>query len=248
MFNCINAVLLSLCLSSIVSAAACPANFVSAKYSRNENTILFWQNLDGKLTEVETPYSTESYISNISSTIDQRNQPLIVWIESGDRDNRLMMLAKDRNKKWLSPVVISASKKELSSPSLIRAGDGSVFLAWASDQNGNDDVYLTQYFDDEWTDVKAVNIANKVPDILPKLSIENDGSVGLAWRSFKTPIIGYEDQYTSLTPALTQSEMQQVLQQQCDYDRASIKHPESDEPLFINYYQDIFNSFEKRLY
>lgn len=237
--------LLSTCCLSHANESACSVNFTSAEYSEDENIILFWQSSSGILGERQEAYKTESYISNLSSTIDQSGQPLIFWLESSDRDNRLMMLAKDSYNQWATPVVITSSKSELSSLSLIRATDGLVFLAWASDESGSDDVYFTRYVEGDWDDVQVLNDENKVPDILPILSIDNDGSVGLTWRTFTDPIIGYEDKFKSLTSALTSAEMKQVLERQCSYDRPSIIYPNSDQPLFINYYQDVFNSFEK---
>ena len=231
-----------------VSAGGCSLNYVSAKYSKSENSILFWQNRKGVLSEAQIAYTTDNYISNIAASVVLGEIPLIVWVESNDKGNRIMSAVKGADNKWLSPVVVASSKNELSSSSMISSTDGVAFLAWASDASGNDDIYYTEYRQGKWAAAKLVNPKNKVPDILPTLSISNDGSVALAWRSFNDPLIGYEDKFTSLTSVLGPEEMKEVLEGQCIYDRPEIKHPASDEPLFINYYQDPFYSFEKNVY
>lgn len=231
-----------------VNAAECSVNFVSAEYSKDENSILFWSNVKGELTSKQTPYKTDSHLSNILSSVDIAGRPLIVWLESTDRDNRLMSISQDSNDQWLTAVVVLRSKNEISSLSLINAPDGSSFLAFASDESGNDDVFVAQFRDGKWSDIKAHNPKNKVPDILPILSVERDGSLGLSWRTFVSPNVGYQDKFENLTDPLSALEMERLLSKQCAYDRPSVEQPESNEPLFINYYQDIFDSVDRILF
>lgn len=231
--------------NTVAKDSKCSLNFVTAQYLESENFILLWENVKGDLGDVQITYKTENFISNVVSSVDENNQPIIVWHESGDKGNRLLSTVKDVYNKWLPPVVIESSKNELTSLSLVKSPGGVIYLSWASDLSGNDDVYLSQFSQGKWGDAVAVNPKNKVPDILPTLSVNFHGSVELVWRTLSSQVIGYEDKSIILTSALTTFELEQFLKNQCSYDRASIKSPDSDEPLFINYYQDVFDSYEK---
>lgn len=244
----IGSLLIFICIGAKAGNSTCSLNVVSVKYSEAKSSILLWQSVGGFWGDEQVPYETKGFISNVVSSIDRNDQPLIVWLEVGDSDNRLMSISKDAYSEWTSPTVILSSKSELTSPAIIRASDSTVYLSWVSDARGNDDVYFARFIESEWSSPVGVNAKNKVPDILPSLSIDNDGSVGLSWRAFKDPLIGYEEKFISLTSALTADGMQQVLSRQCVYDRSSIKLPESSEPLFVNYHQDVFFSFERVQY
>jgi hypothetical protein len=237
-----------LLVSFEASASECPVNFVSAKYSDAKNEIVFWHAENKILGDKQIAYETENHISSLLSSVDSSTRPVIVWVENAKRDNRLMSITKQPSGKWSRPLIIASSKNELSSPSLMRAPDGSSFVAWASDESGDDDIYFARYSDAKWSSAKVAHGENRVPDILPTLSVSNDGSIALSWRTFVNPNIGYEDKLMNLSSALSAIEMKQLLAQQCKYDRPSIKHPDSDEPLFINYYQDAFFSTDKSIY
>jgi hypothetical protein len=240
--------LLSFCPIALAESSSCSLNYVSAEYSQKQSSIVFWSYSNSELGDKMLAYKTEHHISQIRSSVDESFQPLIVWIERSGKDDRLFSTSLDLKGDWAEPLLIEKSKSELSSPSLIRAPDGTSYLAWASDESGNDDVYLAQFSENKWSSPKTVNQKNSVPDILPTLSVERDGSVGLAWRTFTKPSIGYEDRFNEVTQALSAVEKKQLQSWQCDYEKSEIALPETTESLFINYYQDVFDSTETRLY
>lgn len=237
------------CLIFFSSASAkktnCSVNYVSAEYAKKQSSIAFWSYVDSELSDKKLVYQTEHHISQIRSSVDEDFRPLIVWVERSGKNDRILSTNLNLTGNWSEPLLVEHSKSELSSPSLIRAPDGTSYLSWASDEGGSDDVYLSQFSKGKWSQPKTVNEKNSVPDILPALSIERDGSVRLAWRTFAKPSIGYEDRFEEVTQALSESEKQQLQSWQCKYEKSSIIQPETNEPLFINYYQDAFYSFEK---
>lgn len=234
--------------SSLAKSSSCSVNYVSAEYSKEQNSIVFWSYSNSELSDKILAYQTEHHISQIRSSVDESFRPLIIWIERSGKDDRLFSTSLGLTDNWAEPLLIKRSKSELSSPSLIRAPDGTSYLSWASDESGSDDVYLAHFSNGKWSQPKAVNEKNSVPDILPSLSIERDGSVGLTWRTFTKPSLGYEDRFSEITQALSAIEKKQLQSWQCDYKKSSIAQPETKEPLFINYYQDVFNSHETRQY
>lgn len=236
------------CSSALAESSSCSVNYVSVEYSQKQNSVVFWSYSNSELSDKMFAYETEHHISQIRSSVDESFRPLIIWIERSGKDDRLLSTSLDLAGNWSEPLLIEHSKSELSSPSLIRAPDGTSYLSWASDKSGSDDVYLAQFSDGEWSQPKTVNEKNSVPDILPTLSIERDGSVGLAWRTFTKPSLGYEDRFNEVTQALSALEKKQLQSWQCAYEKSSIPQPETEEPLFINYYLDVFDSSEMRLY
>jgi hypothetical protein len=233
---------------AFAESSSCSLNYVSAEYSKKQNSIVFWSYSNSELGDKMLAYQTEHHISQIRSSVDESFRPLIIWIERSGKDDRLFSTSLDHEGNWGEPLLVEYSKSELSSPSLIRAPDGTSYLTWASDESGSDDVYLAHFTDGKWSRPKIVNEKNSVPDILPTLSIERDGSVGLAWRTFTKPSLGYEDRFSKVTQALSATEKKQLQSWQCDYQKSEIALPETTESLFINYYQDVFDSTETRLY
>ncbi len=66
-------------------------------------------------------------------------------------------------------------------PSLIRARDGSYFLAWLSDRDGNDDVYLMRSRDGATWDAPVRVTNHPDPDWYPHLVQTQDGRFHLVW-------------------------------------------------------------------
>ena len=65
--------------------------------------------------------------------------------------------------------------------SLIRARDGSYYLAWLSDRDGNDDIYVMRSRDGQHWDAPVRVTTNADPDWYPSLVQSRDGRFHVVW-------------------------------------------------------------------
>ena len=75
-------------------------------------------------------------------------------------------------------------------PSVLRARDGTLFVAWFSDRGGNPDIYLTSARDGgAWTAPVRVT-TNGGGDFYPSLFQDEAGTIHLVWFRWTAPFVG----------------------------------------------------------
>jgi hypothetical protein len=93
-------------------------------------------------------------------------------------------VAKDG--KWSAPAAVEM--EDLSSaitPSALVDKSGVVWLAWAGNDGGQDEIYCSRYVSSAWQKPERVNTANEVPDIKPAIAVNAAGQIEVRWEGVR---------------------------------------------------------------
>jgi hypothetical protein len=117
--------------------------------------------------------------------------------------------------KWSEPVKLEM--QDLSSaiaPSVMIDKTGVVWLVWAGNNGGQDEIYWTRYAHSVWQKPQLINKANQVPDIRPEMGQNAQGKIEVRWEGFRdghyVPLLStYTEGSWSLEEEFVQEEEEQ---------------------------------------
>lgn len=69
-------------------------------------------------------------------------------------------------------------------PSLAVDYDGKAWLVWSGNKGTTSDIYYTYWENNRWHAPEKAHPDNDVPDVLPKLKVEPDGTVMVNWSTY----------------------------------------------------------------
>jgi hypothetical protein len=88
-------------------------------------------------------------------------------------------------------------------PSVLRARDGTLFVAWFSDRGGNSDIYITSTSNGrDWSPLGPPVTASSAGDFYPTLFQDEQGTFHLTWFRWTAPFLGHI-WYNTSTDGLT---------------------------------------------
>ena len=95
--------------------------------------------------------------------------------------------------KWQKNEVIANQGGQVTTPAIVFDQSNNAHIVWVSDHNGLDDVFYQTWIAkrNEWTKPELVNQSNKVPDILPNVSLDLTGDVLVQWQSISLETNNY---------------------------------------------------------
>lgn len=172
----------------------------SFSYSTNSfaaNAMLTWiSGLESGMTQVnvqrmyddvwqpvEVVYQSRERNYSPSIGSNSIGEAMVVWTATSTvRSVTRALLFQNDN--WQSVQVISNQGGQTTMPAVIFDQNNDAFVAWVSDHNGLDDVYLRRWFSDsnQWSEAEKVNRDNNTPDVFPNFEVEQNGDVSLLWQ------------------------------------------------------------------
>lgn len=140
--------------------------------------------------------SSVKNVSQISVTIDETGDLLLVWNEADTGDIMFSWAnagVANISSEWSVPASIPSLRAENISPFILAGGSGKIYVAYAIPLNEDRGIYLTQSNDNGETWTQPVQIFNGVTagsQMLdkPKLAITSDGILHVLWK--QTSILG----------------------------------------------------------
>jgi hypothetical protein len=115
---------------------------------------------------------------------DQRGRRLVVWT-AGSGDDYQLRFSVNSGKSWSEPESMPLQMKVNLAPSVAMDTAGVPWLVWSANNGGQDEIYYARYTKKEWSVPKLVNEANEVPDIMPDLTLGDDGVMTVTWQGFR---------------------------------------------------------------
>ena len=152
-------------------------------YKTSSDYGLNWS-LDTRLTE--DPFGNES--DDGSPSIMQANNGTIwvVWSSFRTGDYELFYKTSSNNgASWSGETRLTNDNSWDTSPSIMQAGNGLIWVVWTSDRNGNDDLFYKTYNGASWsTDILLTK--DSYPDQFPSIMQAGNGIIWVVWSSHKT--------------------------------------------------------------
>lgn len=125
--------------------------------------------------------------------IDSADKMYFVWrdLRSGQRSYG-QKYNVGKMKQWPSSDVQFDSRNNQTNPRVVMALDGNIYVAWNDSDNGNQDIYLDKYSEDNGTDLwggsKKVDMspgASNADQIKPDIDVDSVGNIVVSWVDFR---------------------------------------------------------------
>lgn len=147
---------------------------------------------------------------------DIKGNRLVVWSVNVRGRTRIKYRVKRADDTWEDEAAyLIKDFGENTTPAVLSNLENDIWLAWASDRAGRDDIFLAHWSNGVWSTPKMVNEANDVPDIIPTL-VREDGNIILSWRSFDRSSRGYVEQSKIVSSYSLTAKRSESLSDYCD--------------------------------
>jgi hypothetical protein len=161
------------------------AELVWVESSTNDNRLMFSHLSSGTWSEPIAVYYSENFISTPTISTDLNQNKLLIWSEQSDKD-RVLMSARNTSVDgtWREAKKINNFRAENLSPSIVIDSGNRPWVFWSSNYQGLDDIYYSRQEGEKWTAPQRVHASNKVPDVQPIASLNQDLDVVVNWKSY----------------------------------------------------------------
>lgn len=166
-----------------------------------ENTVqkdIIWSQSDGLRQEIySSSYQAGAWTEPVKITEDNANNlhPTLAVAPDGSRwafwsavnpDGISIEYAIGKNGKWSEPIKLELENLNSAiTPSVLIDKSGIVWLVWAGNDGGQDEIYCRRYTESAWQKPELVNKANTVPDIKPKIVLNEQGVIEVRWEGVR---------------------------------------------------------------
>lgn len=229
----------------------CEMHFVYRSSGQNINELVLQSYQEDEWSEPVLVHSNASGFSYAATMVsDAGGNSLFVWVEDSGASNQLMYRVKSRSGDWLGkPQQLTSAKGEKTTPILIRSISGIIYLSWVSDQNGSDDVFISNWsLDDGWSEAKLLSFDNAFPDIRPGFEYVEDvnGAYELLvlWQARSNDGIYVSDQH-SLEADLEFDSVRGGTSERCSKELSKVALPIRAEEGFLHFPQIGLESYQR---
>lgn len=118
-----------------------------------------------------------------SSSMAKDGTTWVVW-SSVQGKNILLMYSVLTDGSWSQPAAIDTGMTTNTGVSLILDGNGTPLIAWAGFDGQDDEIFWSHWESGGWAAAERVAADNDVPDILPKLALDNHGVLTIHYQSY----------------------------------------------------------------
>ena len=130
-------------------------------------------------------HSSENRLSKPTMATLANGSKMLIWSEQQSLRSVLMSMRKEMGALvWREPQLFSALGIENTGASLLVDLNDQLWVFWAANSDGLDDIYYVKESGDAWAKPERVNAVNEVPDHLPTAINLQTGDVQLSWQSF----------------------------------------------------------------
>ncbi len=162
--------------------------------SAAKNHQIFIADLRGEdWSEPYAVYQSENELASPVLATDLSGGKWLVWSERSRK--KLVLMSQHRpvnSSTWEPARIVSDLGYENTGPAVAVDLVGQLWLVWAANPGGMDDVYFSvREPGSSWTEPARLNEKNEVPDIRPAIELLKDGDVQVSWQTFDFNLGGY---------------------------------------------------------
>ena len=130
-------------------------------------------------------------VSGLALTIDENNDPLIVWADDYNAfsDTYIQKLDEQLTHVWLLDVLVNSAvegKVYQGMPAVAVDADDNAIVVWIDRRNGDDDVYAQKYSQNGtklWASDVRVNADGQIAEReYPDVAVDNNGNAVVVWK------------------------------------------------------------------
>jgi hypothetical protein len=126
---------------------------------------------------------TDDYFDNLHPVIDRdgKGRRWLFWTASDDGRLTLHYVVDDKGK-WSEVKDVPTDLHSSIAPSIVIDDRDVLWLVWSGNTGTVDDIYWATLQDGKWSEPQTVHEKDDVPDILPKITLQDDGTLRVAWK------------------------------------------------------------------
>jgi len=248
-FSSINLFAMSMANATQFAPKDCSANLVFDTFDHNQSKIMLQKFRGGVWTE-PTLVHRDSNNQNFNPVVsgDISGNTVVVWPVEVRGQTRIMYRVEKANASWEDDArYLSNADGESTTPTILSDLNSGIWLAWASDRAGLDDIFIAKWRNGSWSKPKMVHKTNDVPDIAPRLKRENNEII-LTWRRYSRSTKNYVEQSSVISSYELAAKNSGSLSRYCDSitEIAGQTHAYSsrvyiDKSNVITDYRNVFN-------
>ena len=149
------------------------------------NSIIYSKMVGDEWLAPAVIHSSENRLSKPAMATLANGSKMLIWSEQQSLRSVLMSMRKEMGALvWQEPQLFSALGIENTGASLLVDLNDQLWVFWAANSDGLDDIYYVKEGGDAWAKPERVNAVNEVPDHLPTAVNLQTGDVQLSWQSF----------------------------------------------------------------
>lgn len=107
----------------------------------------------------------------------------LVWTAVDGFRNKLFFAVKSKDG-WGAAQEIETGMQSSIGPVIILDVAGIPWIAWAGNDGGLDEIFVSSWNGKNWSSPVQVNPSNEVPDILPEISLSVGGNLLVTWQKY----------------------------------------------------------------
>jgi len=140
----------------------------------------------GKNAWSEPVKVTNDFYRNGHPVIDagKNGKRVMVWT-AGSGSDYIIRYSVGKDDSWSEPESIPSQLKENLAPSVVIDKSGATWVVWSANDGGQDEIYFSKYSGGSWTIPMRVNSGNDVPDILPVITLNAEGTPQVTWQGYR---------------------------------------------------------------
>ncbi len=165
-----------------------------ARQDRNGNTGIVWVQSDpendrlyfgllreGKLIASQKAAQAHPSIYSPDLAFDTQNDPWIAWAQRvADRDFVFVKNLRS-GKNWIINKDFSSSA---STPKIIAGKDQKIWLFWAGQDKGRDEIFVSDFEGMAWSKPHKLNRENRFPHLSPSAALDGNGLPWVVWSAY----------------------------------------------------------------
>lgn len=114
----------------------------------------------------------------------ENDKRVLVWT-AGTGSDYIIRYAVGKGDTWSEPASIPAQLQENLAPSVVIDKAGTTWVVWSANDGGQDEIYYAKNSGDSWSVPMRVNSGNDVPDILPVITLNGEGTPQVTWQGYR---------------------------------------------------------------
>lgn len=108
----------------------------------------------------------------------------LIWT-AGSGTDYMIRYSVGKDDIWSEPAAIPSQLTVNLAPSVVVDTSAVTWVAWSANDGGQDEIYFSKYSGNTWTTPMRVNSGNEVPDILPEIALNAEGTPLVTWQGFR---------------------------------------------------------------
>lgn len=158
----------------------------------NTDTTIFYSQHKNNRWSAKESLATGSKIKLTPAIASRANNRVAVWVTSSEAGELSLVYSIKPGKNWQIPQPIYFNFQETTAPALI-SFNHQFFLFFTGNRNDDDDIYMSRFENNGWSEPIMVHPDNSVPDLLPEPRIIN-GVLTVVWQHFDGDRYVYKSQ------------------------------------------------------